>query len=534
MSYTHARTAGALLAAALTITVLACGAMEDAAGMSDRAADDDDGEGGAGATDPGPPPANDAGVDAPPEQELESSFSSPVATGNYVWITNPTSGRVAYIHAQTLEIEVVDAGHAPTYLAAVPDEDDDVAIVLNVLSQDATVLRASSGILTTTTLPVPSTGNAWAIAASGRWATAWTDWRAIDDPDPIDGFQDISVLDLSQDDEQSTALTVGYRPVALAYDDQGSRLFAVTEVGVSVVALDGPAPSVIANVALSDDPFEDTSSRDVAITSDGAYALVRRDYDEIVNVVSLEDGELIDVVLPAAPTDLDLAPDGSVAVAVLRDTSQVALLRLPDIADDPESFDIVQVESVVIGSVSLASDSSMAFLYTNAIESPALTVLDTAEPEPEPRNIALHASVQAVFPTPDGSHAVVLHQPGVSEYPAAFSVVPIAELLPSRIAGLNAPIASVAVAPSGERVLVAVGSETDPDYGLVVAHMPSLQVDRHLLASKPIAAGIVDGPGRGYAAQEHPDGRITFVDFDSGDVRTITGFELASQVENGS
>jgi len=35
----------------------------------------------------------------PPEEELESNYSAPVATGNYVWIANPVSGRVAYIDA---------------------------------------------------------------------------------------------------------------------------------------------------------------------------------------------------------------------------------------------------------------------------------------------------------------------------------------------------------------------------------------------------------------------------------------------------
>ena len=46
--------------------------------------------------------------------------------------------------------------------------------------------------------------------------------------------------------------------------------------------------------------------------------------------------------------------------------------------------------------------------------------------------------------------------------------------------------------------------------------------------------GIVAGAGRGYVAQKHPDGRITFVDFKTGSVRTLTGFELASQVVDGS
>jgi hypothetical protein len=69
---------------------------------------------------------------------------------------------------------------------------------------------------------------------------------------------------------------------------------------------------------------------------------------------------------------------------------------------------------------------------------------------------------------------------------------------------------------------------------MVVASMPSLQIDTYELASEPISAGIVAGANRGYVAQTHPDGRITFVDFSTGELRTVTGFELATQVVNGS
>ena len=37
-------------------------------------------------------------------------------------------------------------------------------------------------------------------------------------------------------------------------------------------------------------------------------------------------------------------------------------------------------------------------------------------------------------------------------------------------------------------------------------------------------------PSRGYVAQKHPEGRITFVTLDSGEARTLTGFELGSRV----
>ena len=121
-----------------------------------------------GAVVPAPPPA-------PPEEELESSFRVPVATGRFLWSANPDSGYVAVLDARsdTLEVHVHEAGHAPTYLAAVSDPEDDSvnqAIVLNVRSHDATLLavKGSGELESSETFPTHQGANALAISASGN------------------------------------------------------------------------------------------------------------------------------------------------------------------------------------------------------------------------------------------------------------------------------------------------------------------------------------------------------------------------------
>ena len=49
--------------------------------------------GSTGSADAGGPPL-------PPETEVESSYEVPVATGSYIWVANPDSGRVAYVAAR--------------------------------------------------------------------------------------------------------------------------------------------------------------------------------------------------------------------------------------------------------------------------------------------------------------------------------------------------------------------------------------------------------------------------------------------------
>ncbi len=482
------------------------------------------------------------GTPLPPEKELESSYRSPVATGKFVWSANPDTGRVALVDATTLQVHVVDAGFGPTYLAALPDPsnpDANAAIVINVKSHDATVLRANdTGNVSTVTVPIHQDANSWAISQSGRWAIAWTDVTKVDNPDPTDGLQDITVIDLSGGKAQATRLSVGYRPTKVVISKDDKRAFAVTEPGISVIALDAPGPRVLDDVAVTTDPIDNPASRDVSITPDGAYALVRRDGSPDVNVVSLSDGTIATVTLSGNVTDLDLSADGSQAIAVVRDTSEVALLPIPQIFQTPTGFTSTNIQGEVFGSVSTTTDGGIALLYTNAVANDHLTILD-AHPGPDflaHRTVALKAPIEAVFPAPDGANAIALLTPGENSVkPGAFSVVPISTTLPPRIQGTDAPAQAVAIAPPpSTRGVVTTRDDTRNIYEAYLVSMPSLQIQHYQLASPPLASGIVPAAGAAYVAQEHPEGRITFIKLADGTARTITGFELGANIVDGS
>jgi len=44
------------------------------------------------------------------------------------------------------------------------------------------------------------------------------------------------------------------------------------------------------------------------------------------------------------------------------------------------------------------------------------------------------------------------------------------------------------------------------------------------------ASGLVPEANQAFVAQQHPEGRITFIDLDTRELHTLTGFELATQV----
>jgi hypothetical protein len=131
--------------------------------------------------------------------------------------------------------------------------------------------------------------------------------------------------------------------------------------------------------------------------------------------------------------------------------------------------------------------------------------------------------------------------------------VPIGAQLPALIVSLPAAPLAVALAPSGDRALVAYRDDPSSTFGLDMAMLPSFQVTSYSLASPPTAVGIVTGAlgvdagsapaagadadadvARGFVGQDYADGRITFVDLSSGSERTITGFELAAQIVTAS
>ncbi len=517
-----------------------------------------------------------AGADPlPPEQEVDSSFEVPVATGRYVWIANPLSGRVAYVDASTLKVQTVEAGNAPTFLAPIPGSADAV-VVMNVASHDATVLRAvgAAGQLQSTMVPgVAPRANAWAIAPDGRFALAWTDARkalaAAPRTGTLEGFQDVTAIDLSAKPPATKTVAVGYRPVSMTFSSDGRRAFAVTQDGVSVIALPGPTGGVevIRDVPLTADPNENADTRDVSVTADGR-AVVRREGSPDIRIVDLATGTTGIVTLSGPVTDLDVTSDGARAIAVVRQTSQVAVLPLATAGQDAATVLQTVIAGELVGSVVLTADSKQAVLYSNASDAEHVVVLDLTTAAY--RVVRVHAPVLSIFPTPDGQYAVVLHhqpiapaadggvpsgnpdgglgadggsadggaaRPPVTPVPPpialAFSVVPLDGSRSGRIQETVALPQSVAIAPDSSQAIVTVRNDGTKTFAAYVIGLPTLQVARLDLASPPIATGVVAAANRGYVAQSHPEGRITFISFATGLPQTLTGFDLGSRVVEG-
>ncbi|OQB15115.1 MAG: hypothetical protein BWY17_02293 [Deltaproteobacteria bacterium ADurb.Bin207] len=469
----------------------------------------------------------------PPEQELESEYGSPVATERYVWVANPVSGRVAYVDATTLEVRTVPAGNSPKAIAPVPNPDRDTAIVINELSGDATLLQADdAGNVSTTTFGIANEANSWAISPSGRWAIAWANADLYPNPNPVQGFQDISVIDVQT--EKVSRLSIGYRPIAFSFSKGEERAHAVTQDGISVIDLLLPqGPSVSKLIPTSDDDFETSDTRDVSITPDGSLAFVRQNGSQDVTVVSLTDGHRIRVQLSGECTDLDLSADGTRAIAAIRDQHEIAILPVPQIATAPEDFEVVSIPNVTVGSVVIAAGAPVAFGFSNAAVEQRMAKIRWDVTPIRVQTMALHSPVLAVFLAENASSAIVVHK-DKNSHARAFSALTLDPELPAKIVATQAEVFGVSLTPSGDRAVVAERNDASKIFGAYLVRRDNLQIDRYPLFSPPIAVGTVLGAKRAFVAQQHPEGRLTFIDLDTGLSRTLTGFELAARVIDGS
>ena len=521
-------------------------------------------------------PATTAPVDdLPAEVELPLSFETPQAGRTSVYVPNPTANRVAVVNAGTFNIENLPIGGTPTFAATVPGVD--LALVLNVGSRDAALLRTNAqGQTTAKQLAVGHDANAIAMAPDGKHAIIYRNASATGSTVVGQSFQDLTIVDLTENAEKSTHVSVGFRPRGVQFSRDGSHAFVITEDGISVLdfAALATGPSIARLVPVGDS-LTDGQSIDVQVTPDGQYALARREGDSTLRLVNLTDGSIQKLALgnlsfPApstgdagvldagasdaggsdagadggvgaqvALTDLDLAPDGTFAIAVLRDHGALVRIPLPQGFADPTKLSVRIVSDQLIGSVTLSKSGTRAVAFTTVAQVDSIVVVDLTS-DAAPRGIRLRKSVRAVALTDDGARALVLHDTVGNINTATdedsriaasqgYSLVDTS----SGFAKLQLTAAQVSergllLTPDGLRVFALLGNASVN--AVEMADLQSFQVSSVALSTAPTSIGLVPGLARVFVGQAN-EGGITFLDATTGTkIRSVSGFEIASRI----
>lgn len=492
-----------------------------------------------------PPPGSDGGVPA----ETEIALGPPISSQRFVYVAMTAQGKLARIDGNTLTVSTTAVGASPREVATIPGSDG--AVALDAVNGTATVVRpvltGGDGTRVLATLPGL---NRIDIDPTGHFAVIWFDLvRAQQDGTPSSGsFQDAVVAALAPGHEASVALTVGFRPRAVQFDAAGAHAFVITEDGVSVIDLASAidqGPRIVPPIAVAE-PGVSPDDLEVQVVATGAYAAVRQAGHAGVRVVGMTGataGQVWEVPLAAAATDIDLAPDGSRLYAVVRDASQLAVIDIPADAIDPSGVELVDLAPATVGSIAVSVDGTRALLYTNATLDPHLTEVALDQPGFPHATYPLAKAVRAVAIAPDSATAVVLSAKAPGDPAAAGSLDDlIARSFGFELVDLATGFSKLqltpvdpgvpAFAPAGGAAYVPLdgGDAATATRALQIVSTRTGIVETVALGSPPSSVGVVPLAGQAFVAQRHPLGRMSFVALTTGAVRTVTGFDLNSQI----
>ncbi len=495
-----------------------------------------------------PQPVMEPGVPEPeiiiPEPEERFNFRAPQPSRNYVFVANTGLDTVAKIDGDSLEITSIEVGDEPTVVRTWKEKN--IAVVLNEGSRDVSIIHAAPDRDRVVTIPVREGFNQLVIAPGGDHAFAYLDYDEIELGDDIGRFQDVNLVRLIDGEEEVFNIAVGFRVLEIEFDADGERAFVVTEDGISIVEMAQVDRDINAQpIEVSDDPLEDarTIDREVEITGDGQLALVRTSALQGVNLIDLSDrrGRLVHIPLPSVPTDLDIYPDSSRALSVLKGARQVGVMELDRLGENPDDVRLIEIEEGPTGLAAVDFQENIALLYSIAEADPRVVRLDLDSGAQEVWDV--RKAIQGVHIGPGGSRAVLYHAQGDAPRTEQAADVFIANSWAYTLLDMRSgftKLQTVATEP-GEFVF----SENNDWMFLVLndpiqdvrqverIHLPSFRVDSYRLGSPPEHIGLLPSSQapRVYISQQHPVGRMTFINIDSGDARTVTGFELNSQID---
>lgn len=514
-----------IVALAAVSPLIACGGDEggggdddDAAGDNGDAAADDDADDDALDDDAADDDDDASDDDAPPEPEEDvDPGTRPVSCGNAVFVLNTADSFVSSIDAVSLDVETIFTGRGPSVLRAA--ENCEHLVTLN--TQDDTVSVIDGDTLDVANVDVRPGLNSLAVAPGGRFALAYHHFSEAGGGTM--GYGEVSIVDVATQTAES--LSVGFPPDIVAFTLDGETALLTSETALAVLDL------VDASFRLLDtdlDPDAGQKIRKATVTPDGERALILAEASQSILVVDLDDLSVEALDLGCFPTDLDTPEGGDASLLVCREEGRVIVVDHDDLSLD--DYGVTET----VGSGELFADGSQAVLFTNAtaVERVHLFALDDG-------SLATYLTVKPITGAalaPDDASAILFHQGGdgqpVDDFDEAMDTQEAFSLfLPA--SGLVTPvqtwqrIESVSFGELGDWAVVPIPTRSE----IIVVNLRTALADSFTVASTPQDAGVIDAIGQVFVLQDHEMGRISFIDVETGKVRTVTGFLLNGGIE---
>ncbi len=475
---------------------------------------------------------SDADADtAPPEQE-EDLLLSPAQTDLYVFIANPDRDTVTRVDVHSLRVDTTSVGSDPHVVLTTPDYS--TAAVFNRGDDTVTVIDADT--LDKSTVDVRDNFNDMVLSPDGEFAVVWHNvLREREDDPPAEGlqsFNEVSFVNLVT--LEHSPMAVGFNPQMVRFTPSGDLAVIVADAYVATVDLT-VSPLAPRLIELAPGVLDPPSAEEVIVAPDGSFAWVRQFGASELLVVDLADGSIDEVAAGVNPTDLDLSPDGADAVAVARGSAELWVY------DANEPFSAAQVVALPpseYGALTFDPTGDQAIVFTTATPVETFGVWDVGTQSVIERSVVKPIASVAVSPT--GETLLVFHTeddgPDTEPLFAGSWALTLVSLADFRSNPLLLPAEPLAFAnsTSGELGYFAMHGEML----LEVLDYTTLLHDEIGLRSLPSFVGVLPDlvPDDGdeppaWVSQEHDLGRISFFDPDEASLETLTGFELNSEIE---
>lgn len=463
-----------------------------------------------------------------PEDENDFLKLAPAATDAYVFVANPTRNTVTRISVPSLEVITAEVGVDPE--AVETTEDYTRAVTFNAGSDTVSIIESAS--LSVTDVEVRPNLNTMEMSPDGGWVICYHDQDGEDfdsDDGGVTSFNEVSIVNLNT--AVSSAQVVGFNPRDVQFTDDSRLAIVVSDAYLGVIDLTS-GDLTPTRIALTDDTVDPPEAEEVLLSQDGSFAFVRQFAAPGLLVVDLAAGTVNVVDVGDSPTDLDLTPDGDKAIAVARGANQLWIYDMADPYATPEVLDMPSGE--VHGSVLMSPDNTRGLLYSTASGVSHISEWDIATGEFTVYGLVKPISTIGI--TPNGSTALIFHDKDNGSDVDSSSVfynhygLTLVDLTDFFQSALLLPAEPKAYANSDEGD-IGYFIMDGQDY-LEVLNYSSLLYDEVPLKSDPVHVGVLPESRLAYVNQEHDLGRLSFYDPDTGELQTITGFELNSAIEH--
>jgi DNA-binding beta-propeller fold protein YncE len=536
-----------LLLFMLTMTLAAGCSSEDAGGSSksddlSMAFIDDTGYPGVYSDDDDDALHFDEGLAGIGEVERTTLGVEPQTVDNFLYVLNPDLDTVSKIDFTLLgpdvKITTIPVGHHPSLIRACRSSSAaciaQSPVVLNRGDDTVSIIDVQTDI--TQTVEIRKSLNQIVLSPTGEYAVAFWDQILADEENDqlvLSGSGSNNGITLvDTDGAQSKSWAIGLDPSVVRFTPDGERAVILSVSLVSVLNLGTGLDDVIPfPIAIGDFSSNVLTPTDIEITNDGLYAYILTEETAGVFIVDLATGDVGELALDARPSDIDLAPDGDLALLTMRgttDTTSRVLFIEPD-ADSPTileevSSDRIFGQSVIVG--------DMALLFTNSpsYRLEEITLLDI----PDRRitdTLVLVKPVQHVFAAPDDETCLIGHRmvagdsPISSDFYNNHETVTMMSLSPPysfNPIALEGTPASFAFTDSGRHGLIMLPNVKS----LVILDLQTRLDSSVLLETTPVYMGSLPGIENAFVSETHSLGRISFIDAETMEKDTITGFAL--------